>query len=179
MKEIPPDPQMSILLGWCLILLLALPFGGFAAWHVAGKTAALSWPKAGAEILGSELYRTTKPPLWCVKLALRYQVGERVYASRRSSSSWVAGAGCDRDRRVMQARIERMAPGARIAVRYDPRDPAGAVVYLAPAVEFIDVFFGIVGVIWLACGIHAIRIGKRQRREQESARVGCAKPALR
>lgn len=179
MKEIPPDPQMSILLGWCLIVLLAVPFGGFAAWHVACKADALSWPKADAEILSRELYRTTKPALWCVKPKLRYRIDGRTYESRRSSSSWVAGTGCDRGRRVMEARLERMAPGARIAVRYDPGNPAGAVVYLAPPVEFIDVFFAIVGAVWLGCGIYAIREGKKQRREQGSARVARAEPALR
>jgi len=179
MKEFPPDPQMSILLGWCLIVLLALPFGGFAVGHVAAKADAMSWPKTGAEILSSELYRTTKPALWCAKLHLRYQVDGRSFTSRRVSSSWVAGTGCDRERRVMEARLERMGPGDRVSVRYHPRDPARAVVYLAPIVEFLDVFVGISAAIWLGCGIHGIRTGKRERREQEAARLARPKPAWR
>lgn len=179
MKEAPPDPQMSTLLGWCLILLLAVPMGGLAAWHVASKAAAVSWPKASAEILSSDSYRTTKPALWCIKLRVRYQVEGRFYESRRTSSSQVAGAGCDREKRVIGARLERMRPGDRITVRYDPEDPGTGIVYVATVLEFIDIFFGIVAAVWLACGIYAIRAGKQQRREQDAARVASGKPPLR
>lgn len=179
MKEIPPDPQLSILFGCCLILLLALPFTGYTAWQVAAKAAALSWPATDAQVLTSEAYRTTKPALWCIKLSYRYGVDGKAYVARRSSSSYVAGVGCDRDKRVIDARLERMRPGDRIRVRYDPRDPGDAVVYLAPTLEWIDAFLGIVGLVWLGCGIALIRDGRRLRREQASTHVASAKPALR
>lgn len=179
MKEPPPDPQLSILFGWCLILLLGLPIGGFTAWHVGSKAAATTWPRTSAEILDSKLYRTHRPTQWCLQLKLRYRVGETTYASRRTSSSRFAGTACDREQHVMSVRLERMQPGARMTVRYDPQDPDNAIVYLAPVVEFIDAFLGITAAVWFGCGIAMIRFGKRLRREQDAARAGSAKPALR
>lgn len=178
MKEPPPDPQLSILFGWCLILLLALPMGGFTAWHLAGKAAALAWPRTTGEVLASDLYRTTRPALWCVKLNVRYQVDGQFYESERTSSSRVAGTGCDREKHVIEARLERMRPGEHIAIRYNPQAPGEAIVYAADVLERIDMFIGAVAALWLACGVAAIRSGSKMRREQNAARVADAKPAL-
>lgn len=170
---------MSILLGWSLILLLALPIGVFTVWHVAGKFAASSWPTTRAEIVRSAPYQTSKPALWCLKLGYRYQVGGRILESKRVSSSFFAGTGCDRDRQVIAARLERMQPGARITVRVDPRDPGSAVVYLAPALEVIDGFGSLFALTWLLGGISAVRAGRKERREQDAARAATHQPAFR
>ncbi|WP_313032524.1 DUF3592 domain-containing protein, partial [Massilia alkalitolerans] len=106
-------------------------------------------------------------------------VGGTWHESTQVSSSNFAGTGCDRDKRVLDARLERMRPGDRITVRYDPDDPGDAVVYLAPVLSFHDILFGAIGVVWFGAGISAIRRGKRQRREQDAARAAGAKPALR
>jgi len=177
MKERHPDLQLPFLLGWGVILLLALPIGALLLWEVAGKLAATSWPKTSALIVSSDMVRSTRPALWCPKLTLRYQVDGRWYQSRRTSSSHVAGPGCDRDKRVLDARLERMRPGERITVRYDPREPDDAVLYLAPALVAHDVVFGAIALAWLGLGIHLIRYGKRQ--EREHARAAGPRPALR
>ncbi len=178
MKESLPDPQGAILGGWCIILLLALPIGALQAWEVGGKLAATSWPRASAHIVTSSLYRSSKPALWCPMLRVRYQVGGKWHESRQVSSSIFAGAGCDRDKRVLDARLERMRPGDRITVRYDPDDPSDAVVYLAPVLTFFDGLLGAIALVWLGAGMSVIRKGKRQRREQDAARGSTAQPAL-
>jgi hypothetical protein len=110
---------------------------------------------------------------------VRYQVHGRWYQSRRTSSSHVAGPGCDRDRHVLDARLERMRPGERITVRYDPREPGDAVLYLAPVLVFFDILLGAIALVWLGLGIHLIRQGRRQVREHAAARAAGPKPAFR
>lgn len=38
-------------------------------------------------------------------------------------------AGCARDKKVTDARFERLQPGAKIQVRYRPGDPEKAIIY--------------------------------------------------
>lgn len=56
-------------------------------------------------------------------------VGNQVLSSRRLSSSMLSAAGCAHDKTTIDARFEKLHPGARIVVHYKPSDPEKAIIY--------------------------------------------------
>ena len=163
----PRDPQMSKLLGWFFILL-ALPLGFFALTNSVNKLTAESWPRAQAEVLSSDLYRPSRSNRWCLRLRYRYVIDGKEYSSRRLSPSVMGGASsCAREKMVIEARLEKLQPGARIRIHYHPSNPAKAAVYLDD-LDFTDYLLSGLTVLLLAGGIACIREGAAMARQQQA-----------
>lgn len=164
MRTPPPDPQFTKLFAWFFILT-ALPIGLYTLTRTYDKLASASWPKAQAEILASDMYRQSKSGQWCVSLQYRYVVDGNEFISRRMSTSQFGETGCDADRKLIAARLERYRPGARIKIRYLPADPGKAIVYVRELDAF-DFFFPALTIVLAAGGIKTLGEAKRQRQQQ-------------
>lgn len=167
MNQASPTTRTGPVRGW-LYLVGAAAAALMALWNLGEKLPVFSWPETSAQVLESGLYQTRRPARWCAQVLYRYQVGGRTYESSRVSSSRVEGYRCDHDEYVMLTRLRRMQPGDRITVRYDPRQPAHAVIH-ADGAEANDAVFGGAALILLAAGIYTIRQERKERARQKAA----------
>jgi hypothetical protein len=156
----PLDPQLTKILGWCL-LLGSLPIWFFSLTRVIDKHASESWPSTYGEVLHSEMYKQRRSGRWCLKLNYRYAVDNKVRSSRRLSTSLMSTSACDRDKKVIDARVEKLQSEAKIRVRYKPADPQKAIIYTDDLTGIY--FFFAIATILLGCGVKAIREAATKR----------------
>ena len=157
----PPDPQLSKLFGWFLILI-AVPLAYLATTTVLEKSASKSWPRTEAQILSSNIDERMGRDgrHWCVKLHYKYFVDNAEYASSRIFVSRTSGGLCHRKKHVAEALWERLQPETRIYIRYDPTDHGRAFVYRS-GLNFLEcLLFGLVALLCIG-GIKAIKAAKR------------------
>lgn len=167
MRTPPPDPQFTKLFA-CFFILTSLPPGVYTLTRTYDKLASASWPKTQAEVLASGMYRQPKSGKWCVNLQYRYVVDGNEFISRRISTSQLGETGCDSDRKLIAARLERYPPGARIKIRYLPANPGTAIVYVAEP-DLFDFFFPALTIVLAAGGAWTLGEAKRQRKQQLAA----------
>lgn len=146
---------MTKLIGWCF-LLLAIPLGFFAFKRSVDRCVSRSWPVTQAQVLSADMYKRSRSGDWCVRLRYRYVIDGEAFSSRKLASSFISSAGCDHDKGVIDARRERLQPGAAIRVRYDPADPGRSLVYLDD-LDFSDYFFNGLALLLFVSGIKALR----------------------
>lgn len=155
---------MTKLIGW-FFLLLAIPLGFFAFKRSVDKCVSRSWPVTQAQVLGADMYKRSRSGDWCLRLRYRYVIDGEAFSSRKLASSFMSNAGCDQDKSVIDARRERLQPGAALRVRYDPADPGRSLVYLED-LDFSDYFFNGLALVLFASGIKALRDAAALRRQQ-------------
>jgi hypothetical protein len=158
----PPDPQGKKLASW-LLILAAIPLGLFTVITIYDKLTSRSWPTTYAEIFASDMYHSSgRSSHWCVKLRYRYVVEEKAFFSNRLSISTFAGPGCDRDKKVTMARLERYQPGALLKIRYTAANPGTAIVY-TDDLDAMDFLFSGLAILMFVGGIKGIRAAATMR----------------
>ncbi|MBI4409487.1 MAG: DUF3592 domain-containing protein [Gemmatimonadetes bacterium] len=132
-------------------IVLVLAGAAFAAWQLvwwSRARASRSWPRAEGVILRAEAKRRRGfgSAAYRVRIEYRYTVGNTIYRSTRIRFGLLR-AHADR----AQALLARYDQGAHVTVRYDPHEPARAV--LEPGATFDDNY------AWILLGAIALVIG--------------------
>jgi len=133
----------------CILILLALALGWFTVHRCLDKLRSPSWARAHAQVLEATLHKRVKSGAWCVGLRYQYLVDRQLFTSSRFSLD--ASAACYRDRRHADALSGRLAPGARIWIRYDPANPAKALIRL-DTLDVPDILMALFALIVLLAG---------------------------
>jgi hypothetical protein len=136
-----------------LFIFLGLTLGCYTFSRTHDKVASRSWPTTLAQIVSSKMYKASSRSNndWCVILRYRYIIGGKTYSSAQLSTSKISEVGCHQDRRVIAARIEKMQPGHPLKIRYNPREPAHAVVYVAD-LDILDYLFPLMAMLLIIGG---------------------------
>jgi hypothetical protein len=99
--------------------------------RIRQATASLQWPRVQGRVLAAGVHVGTVPhggPLPNLRdetadITYEYKVAGRTYQSRQLDFTGIFGAGHDR----IATALVRYEPGHTVTVRYDPRNPANAV----------------------------------------------------
>jgi len=146
-----PKPIAGIFLAIGLILL------GVAGWFAEKKLTVMnSWPTVEAEVVESEVtsYQDSdNDTLYKAQFRFRYTVDGREYVTLTDN-----GYGTS-FRSWMQKKVDRLPPGARHRLHYNPADPADIEYNASYNFEFfgIPLFCGGMGLIFALVGVGAFR----------------------
>ncbi|MBL8450243.1 MAG: DUF3592 domain-containing protein [Dechloromonas sp.] len=124
---------------------LAIAFGLFTRLRNRGLQ---NWPSVSGTIIRSDL-QTTADGKTRLAAAFRYQIDERVIDSRMIILTIE-----DVRPAVVYRILQRLAPGSRVKVYYDPKDPASATVDHTPRGNWLEaVLAGMALVTYAAFGL--------------------------
>ncbi len=140
-----------------IFLALGLGFLAVGGWFAEKKfTVMNSWPTVEAEVVESEVTRSEDSEgstLYKAQFRFRYTVGGREYDTRTDN-----GYGTS-FRSWMQSKVDRLPPGARHLLHYNPANPADIEYNAGYNFEFfgIPLFCGGMGLIFALVGAAALR----------------------
>jgi hypothetical protein len=140
-----------------IFLAIGLVLLGVAGWFAENKfTVMNSWPTVEAEVLESEVtdYEDSEgSTLYKAQFRFRYAVDSRTFDTRTDN-----GYGTS-FRSWMQAKVDRLPPGSRHPLHYNPADPADIEYNAGYNFEFfgIPLFCGGMGLILALVGVASFR----------------------
>ncbi|MCB9913709.1 MAG: DUF3592 domain-containing protein [Planctomycetes bacterium] len=111
-----------------ILLLVALAVGGWYGPRLLVEArATAAWPRAAGEVVARDVQPPPKPgESWRLALRYRYELDGVVYRSDR----WdVHGPALFATRAAAEQAAAELPPGSTVEVRYDPQDPARAVLH--------------------------------------------------
>ena len=159
-KTIPKPTQFPAALYVISVLVVALGLafiflvpGGYQSYVI--QSDAVSWPHAVGEVISAEVVTQSQSDidesdLYQPKIVTRYVVNGRTYHTREigfnQSSFWRT------DSTYAYEVTEKLAPGTKVDVYYDPDDPAVAV--LDKSADWFTYFMMALGAILVLCGVY-------------------------
>lgn len=140
-----------------IFLALGVILLGVAGWLAEKKLAVInSWPTVEAEVIESEVISyedSDNDTLYKAQFRFRYTVDGRTFDTRTDN-----GYGTS-FRSWMQKKVDRLPPGARHRLHYNPADPAEIEYNAGYNLEFfgIPLFCGSMGLIFALAGVASLR----------------------
>jgi len=142
--------MLVVALGLAFIFLVP---DGYQSYVI--QSDAVSWPHTAGEVISAEVVTQSQSgidesDLYQPKIVTRYVVNGRTYHTREirfnQSSFWRT------DTTYAYEVIEKLAPGTKVDVYYDPDDPAVAV--LDKSADWFTYFMLALGAILVLCGVY-------------------------